>query len=183
MENKKEVVTKSKRILNGLKCKQDRISVGKLALELQSQYKTNDTASLSDIGENSTRSFMDEVWIAVDRGKKEYTCSFYVVVLHRKEKLLPNVIRNQFFFRLSCPTPSYLQTVFKYNQKDDELEYLWSLPTKQRCTDMYMNKEFVPIEEYQLLSYVIDFMDGKLDRFAQTLNNESKPEVVIDPLG
>jgi len=119
---------------------------------------------------------MEEVWVTVDRGKQEHKVPFFVVVLHRKEKLLPNVIRNQFHYRLSCPTPTYLQTVFRYHPNDDELEYYWSLPTKNRCFYMYNQKEFVPPEEYQLLSFVIDFIEGRLDRMAQSLNNEPKPD-------
>ncbi len=174
----KEEVKNKKRILSGMKNKQDRYTVGKIALDLKSEYKADDVAPVSDIGNNSTRSTMDEIWIAVDRGKQEHKDPFFVVVLKRKERTLTNVIRQQFMYRKSCPTPTYLQSVFRYIPKDDELEYLWSLPTKQRCMNMYMNKELVPPEEYQLLRFVMDYFEGNLDRMAQTYNNES----ILDPL-
>ena len=172
--DKKEV--KPKRITSGLKNKQDRETVGKIALDLRSEYKADDIAPVEDIGKNSTKSTMEELWIAVDRGRHELTGSFYVCIIQRKDKILTNVIRQQFFYRKSCPTPTYLTSVFFYNRDNDELLFYWSLPSKERCFQMYNNKEFVPPEEYQLLGFVIDFIEGRLDRTAQELNGEINPD-------
>lgn len=179
MDIKKET-KKPKRITSGMKNKQDRETVGKIALDLRSSYQANDLAEVSDIGANSTKSTMEEIWIAVDRGRKDtsITGSFYVVISQKKERILSNVIRQLFYYRQSCPTPTYLTSVFFYNRTDDELFYLWSLPSKDRCFYMYQNKEFVPPEEYQLLGFVIDFIEGKLDKMAQKLNKEE----IVDPL-
>ena len=174
----KKEVSKPKRITSGFKNKQDRETVGKIALDLRNEYKADDVAPVSDIGENTTRSTMEELWIAVERGRQatDITGSFYVCIVQRKDKLLTNVIRQQFFYRQSCPTPTYLTSVFFYDRDNDELLYHWSLPSKERCFQMYNNKELVPPEEYQLLSFVIDFFEGRLDRTAQELNGEIKPD-------
>lgn len=175
MDIKKET-TKPKRVLRGMKNKQDRETVGKIALDLRDQFKADDVAPVEDIGKNSTKSTMEELWVTVDRGRKDLAGSFYVCIIQRKDKILTNVIRQQFFYRKSCPTPTYLTSVFYYDRVKDELQYLWSLPSKERCFQMYNNKEFVPIDEYQLLGFVIDFISGKLDNLAQELNGELKPD-------
>ncbi len=175
MNIKKE---KPKRITSGMKNKQDRDTVGKIALDLRSSYKGDDFADVSDIGSNSTKTTMEELWVAVDRGRKDTSIigSFYVVISQKKERILSNVIRQLFYYRQSCPTPTYLTSVFFYKRDSDELLYLWSLPSKRRCFYMYENKQFVPPEEYELLQFVIDFIEGKLDKMAQLLNKETTPD-------
>ncbi len=170
---------KSKRITSGYKNKQDRETFGKIYLDWRKSIDGNEIAA-EDIGKAGTKSTMDEVWTCVERGKSEGNLKkpFYVVIIMRSERLMPGFGRQQFAYRESCPTPTYLQTVFRYTPADNKLEYLWALPTKNRCMQMYTNKALVPLSEYELLTHVIDFFEGKLDRMAQGLNGE----LYIDPL-
>lgn len=104
---------------------------------------------------------------------------FYVVVLLKKEKLLENVLRNYFVQTLSCPTPTWDQTVYKYHASDEKLEYLWTVPDRETCLIFQENAlEIVP-EERWLLKNVLEFHDGTLLRKARELNGENLETGII----
>ena len=168
---KKEEVTKPKRIMDGLVHQQDRETVGKIATDLMKS--SPELVPLKELGQDMLSDYMENLWIAVDRGKKELWADFFVVVLQKKERLLDNVVRNQFLYRSSCPTPTYNQSVFRYSFKDDELEYVWSLPDKSSCFMLKANALMVAPEERDMLKFVLDFFDGTLDTLAQTYNKET----------
>ena len=50
-------------------------------------------------GSNSKKSYEEEIWETVDRGRKDPKIknNFYIVVLFKKERLLTNIIRQLFF--------------------------------------------------------------------------------------
>lgn len=165
---------KPKRELSGLVHQQDRETVGKIATDLLK--KAPEQVSVHELGQDMLSDYMENIWLAVDRGRKELCDSFFVVVLSKRERLLENVIRNQFLYRTSCPTPTYCQSVFKYGYKDDHLEYIWSLPDKESCFMLRDNALIVKPDERKTLGFVLDFFDGTLDKEAQTMNGETIPD-------
>ena len=102
--------------------------------------------------------------------KNKYPTDFYVTVITKKERLMPNVMRNYFFARHSCPTPDYDQTVYLYTRTDDSIEFLWVIPSKQTC--LYMVTNPLEIQERELLQFVLDFADGTLMKKSMILNKE-----------
>jgi len=120
--------------------------------------------SLSDYDKN--------IYEAIDRGKKDFAGDFFVVVLTKREKLLPNVLRNYFTVRLSCPTPNYDQTVYQYIHKNDALEFLWTIPDRYICNFIKEHCMELPPEQKQLIQFVLDFADGTLMQKAMVLNKE-----------
>jgi hypothetical protein len=119
---------------------------------------------------------------ALNAGKENSSyigCDFYVVVITKREPKMPNVFRNYFFTRLSCPTPDYDQTVYKYHRKESNIEFLWVIPTKAACEDLLSRIVDIAPEERELFKFVIDFKDGALFRKACELNFETKPSPVI----
>lgn len=112
----------------------------------------------------------------ISRALKACDSDFYVVVLTKKERLLQNVLRHYFFYRLSCPTSQYDQAVYRYRRVDNHLEFLWVVPSKDTCEMYRDNRAQVAPEEYGLLDFVLKFYDGTLDRLAKSLNGE---EVII----
>jgi hypothetical protein len=117
--------------------------------------------------------FDKNVYQSLDTALKQYpNRDIYLVVLHKRERLLPNVIRNFFSFRLSAPTPTPEQTVFKYDHKKQEIEFLWSIPDDETCRIYYNNRSMVDPSDYDILQMVIDFRDGKLYEKALQLNGE-----------
>lgn len=162
----------SKRITSGYKNQQNRETFGKIYLDWRKSLDGNEVA-VEDVGKAGTRSTMEEVWICVQRGISALgSVPFYVGLYMRPEKLMPGFGRQQFVYLEACPTPSYLQAIWRYEPQHNKLTYLWSLPTKQRCIDMYNNKQLVPPAEYEMLAHVIDFFDGTLDKLVNQLNNE-----------
>jgi len=127
-------------------------------------------------GSNSEKSYEEEVWEAVDRGKRdsEVEGDFYIVVLFKKERHLTNIMRQMFFYRQSCPTPQYDQTVYKYHRDDDELEFLWVVPNNSACVFFPRIGDALPPDQRWLLSFVEKFNNGELDKLSQKLNKEPK---------
>ena len=108
----------------------------------------------------------------VDRCKKDFVGDFFIVIVTKKEPLMPNVLRSYFMGRHSCPTPDYDQTVYRFKRIEDELEFLWVVPSKNTCLFLIDHRLEVPIEQHQLLKFVLDFQDGSLMKLAQKINGE-----------
>lgn len=111
--------------------------------------------------------------------RAKYTGDFFIVVITKREPLMPNVFRNYFFARSSCPTPDYDQTVYHYKKTDDFLDFLWVIPSKDACLQLKENAAHVPQEEWGLLNFVFKFADGSLYKMAKELNNEMPDSIEL----
>ena len=158
--------------------KKKKQTVGKLATDL-AQKSADNTHTAHDQMEESLTDWDRNIFECIDRSKKEYSGDFYLVVITKKERLLTNVIRNYFMTRVSCPTPDYDQTVYKYNKKDEILDFLWVIPSKDACIMLKENAMLVMPEERQLLQFVLDFADGSLYEMAKKLNGESADSILL----
>lgn len=146
-------------------------TAGKIATDLM--YK-------SDIPDHSVHEQMQEmlegyeknVIECIERGKKLFPQDFFIVAETKREKALKNIIRQYFIPRLSCPTPCYDNTVYKYHAKDEHLEFLWVLPDKEAHKYLRENALTVPSEYKELLKYVLDDADGTLLVKCMKLNEE-----------
>jgi len=78
-------------------------------------------------------SYLPQLYAALERGTKKYPSDFYIVCINQRFRLFELVNRTFFIDRLSCPTPDFDQSVYKYTKKDDRLEFLWSIPDQQTC--------------------------------------------------
>jgi len=115
----------------------------------------------------------------IQKGLKKYPNDFYIVIESKREIVFEGVIRNFIFHRISCPTPHYDQTAFKYHRKDDRLEFLWSIPRKSTVAHVYQ----YPLQEDQtLVKTVYDFVDGTFYRKALELNGELEGKQFDDQL-
>lgn len=155
-----------------------RETVGKVSLDLAN--KTPDTRSpIEQMSENLSE-YEQNIWDCAERGKKDFTTDFYIVVITKNEKLMPNVFRNYFFCRLSCPTPDYDQTVYKYKRVDNMPVFMWVIPSREASIHLMKNHLYVVSEERELLKYVIAFMDGTLGELAKELNGEKRESVELE---
>jgi hypothetical protein len=160
------------------KGEKDRKNIGEISQELLAkQPDTNDPIELQQAMQYD--SFEDEFFAAVERGKKKYVQDFYIVVLNQRFRLFTNVIRTYFIDRLSCPTPDYDQSVYKFHRKKDEIEFLWVVPDKQTCEDMRDDALMIPPEMWTLLQFVLHFYDGTLLNKCKLLNQEEKQSLVL----
>ncbi len=153
-------------------------TVGRLALEL-AQNAHDNTHTAHDQMEESLSDWDKNIFECIDKAKKDYVGDFYLVVITKKEKLLTNVLRNYFMTRVSCPTPDYDQAVYRYNKKDESLDFLWVIPSKDACLMLRDNAIMVMPEERQLLQFVLDFADGSLFQMAKKLNGETADSILL----
>lgn len=166
---------KPKRILSGMKNKQDRETVGKIITDLKAQYDEKDFADLSEIGKELTKDLWSTIWEHVLQKKEELQCVFFVMLTKQRDPVT-GAGKTFLTTHIACPTPHFFQSMWRFNPVNDKLEYLWSLPGPQRCVDMYNERAYVPIEEWEMMGYVIRFLDGDLDKLVVHLNHPSRPE-------
>ncbi len=145
-----------------------RQKVGKISYDLWN--KKPEAADPYEQMREQLSDYDKELFSCLEQAKKTYPGDFYVVVITKKERLMPNVMRNYFFARSTCPTPDYDQTVYLYTKVDDSVEFLWVIPSKQAC--LYMLNNVLEIQEKELLQFVLDFSDGTLMKKALILNKE-----------
>lgn len=154
-----------------------RDTIGKLSLDLA--QKTPDTRDPVELEREMHKDYEYNVLLCVERGKKDLFGDFYVVVETKKERLMDNVLRNFFFYRKTCPTPTYDQTVYRYDRKKDEVDFLWVLPSKDTCQLLTENALQVVPEERDLLMHVLSFSDGSLLKLSKKLNGENEDSPLL----
>lgn len=104
--------------------------------------------------------------------RKVFDGDFYIIVITKKEKIMENVLRHYFFARQSCPSPDYDQAVYKYDRLGDKITFLWVIPSVHIVRFMESHPGLVEPDQYELLGYVLKFLDGSLLQQAKALNNE-----------
>jgi len=157
-------------------------TAGQISQELMakdSEVCANNKIEVSDIRNEFNKDYVAKVESTIKDGLTKYTGDFYVVVEAKKERLMPNVIRNFIFHAPVCPTPHYDQTVYKYARKNDKTEFLWSIPDKQTCEWMKTCPLEVPEDHRLLLQTVLDYYDDTLLHKAMTLNGETIDNFLI----
>lgn len=148
-----------------------RDTVGVLSSQLWQKQSEADHTADDQMREQLT-DYEKNVFDCLQDGLKKYPGDFYVVVLTKKERLMENVIRNYFFNRISCPTPEYDQTVYKYIRSDSNLNFMWVIPAKDVCEYMRDFPLEVPKSERELLNFVFDFYSDSLLQLAKRENGE-----------
>ena len=171
------------------KVKLPKKTIGQVATELL--IKVPDTLDPIEIQRATEQEYLNNLIWAVEHAKKMVDCSdikghercvqrsamegsFFVTSVIKKEKLLSNVIRNYFIPTKDCPTPTYDQTVYRVDDKKEEIQFLWVIPDRETCLTLSENKDIVVPQERSLLQFVLDFYDGTLYRMMKKLNKESK---------
>ncbi len=153
--------------------------MGQIALYLQKKkdLQTDSIELQKEIhkGSNSKRTYEEEVHFTIKSGRDDTSIhgNFYIVVLFKKERLLHNVLRQYFFYRQSCPTPEFDQTVYKYVRMEDKVEYLWTIPNNVACLNLPRMWKDLPDDQMILVSMIAAFHSGELDRLAAHHNKEN----------
>lgn len=157
----------------------ERVGEKAIDLRVKSDMQTDAIELEREIhqGTNSKKSYEEEIWTTIDRGLSDSSISgdFFIVVLFKKERHLQNIIRHYFFYRKTCPTPTYDQTVYKYHRHSKEVEYIWTVPDNVTCLNLPLCKHDLPDEHQRLVHMIEAFRCGDLDRYCAKLNNEPIP--------
>lgn len=152
--------------------KKTRQTVGALSAELLQQDTVKD-ATAGERMQQQLHDYESHIAECVNTGKNNHTGDFFVVVITKRERLMPNVIRNYFVPRKSCPTPTYDQMVYKYHRKDERLEFIWAVPSMVAVKDIMKHQHDLDPSFFTLLKMVMDFLDGTLETQAKKFNDES----------
>ena len=157
---------------------EDKKTVGAVALDLM--QKKSPTRDPIELEREMHKDYAKNIYECIDRGIKETSGDFFVVVVTKKERLMKNVLRNYFAFRSTCPTPEWDQTVYHYHIDGDVVEFLWVIPSKDTCKLFMDNVLQIDNKERDLLKFVLDFEDGTLLREAKRLNGESVQSIILE---
>jgi hypothetical protein len=84
------------------------------------------------------------------------------------------------FVRVSCPTPVYKQSVWKYHRHSASLEFLWSIPDRILYYYVYNNApQFLADPETQQLAKFVCLMEsGELLQWVKKENGEKLDGVI-----
>jgi hypothetical protein len=104
---------------------------------------------------------------------------FYIVMLTKVERL-GGVPHNMIFARRSCPTPIYRQSVWKFKNVADQLEFLWAIPDSILYNHILRNKEkyLADKECAELAKFVILMESGELLEWVKRENCEKIDAVI-----
>lgn len=148
----------------------DRETVGKISSDLI--QKDMGAQTVVDMQRKMQEEYLQHLVECIDNHKNIFPGDFYVVVITKNEKLMPNVMRSYFLARISCPTPEYDQSVYKYFKNDERAEHIWTVPCRDACYYLKDNANYIIPAERGLLEHVMKFLDGSLLTLSKQLNGE-----------
>ncbi len=156
----------------------ERENVGKIASDLLE--KKEGPIDVVEQRRAMQEKYIDNLIECAYSNKSVFTGDFFIVVETKTEPLIPNVARNYFFARQTCPTPTYDESVYRYIREDDKIEYLWTLPSKEACYYLRDHAVETHPEQRQLLLFVLSFFDGTLLQRCQELNHEQPNSILLE---
>jgi len=86
---------------------------------------------------------------------------FYICVQTRRERLLTNVIRNQFYSRKTRPSPQYDLALYWYDPKDEKMQFVWCIPDRETVHHLHANGPSSR-EDQKLAEFCRSFLAGTL---------------------
>ena len=136
-------------------------TVGQAACDILSQRQS--PQSVVETQQEMMKGYVDDLILAAQNGVKLFgTKPFYVCVQTRRERLLPNVIRNQFYARQTRPLPQYDLALYYYEPEAEKLSFVWCIPDKETVSEMVRTNYIGPSGQAQLLGFVKSFVAGTL---------------------
>lgn len=148
-------------------------TLGKIALNAQTNAVNDDVHTVSERIAQTSSDYWNIVQTTLEEGKKKFPGDFYIELCMKHEKMFWNVNPRWIpMLRVTCPTPMFEQSVYRYDKTDDALEYLWTIPDIHSCSFLIVNALSLPEDHKELLSFVFDFKEGNLYKLMKKLNKE-----------
>jgi hypothetical protein len=149
-------------------------TAGQLYMEAQKSERPETDQDLLDTQKPAGKSYMDELYSEVEKGKVLFSSLpyFFVQVFTRQDKIMVMTLVSTWQTRETCPTPSFNQTVYRYVKVEDVLEIIWVLPSNERCLYYLQNPIGKDEGERFIIQCVHDLKDGTLEKIARELNKE-----------
>lgn len=137
-------------------------AVGKAAYSIATQ--SPDPINVWDLQKEMGKRLAKDLEETVER-HKDVVSPYFIKLILRKQRTLPT---NHIHYQVVAPYfakpfPEYDTTLFKMDNKNGELQYLWTIPDQETCEYMLANQKDLSAEEQQLLSFVQRFSDGTLE--------------------
>lgn len=155
---------------------ENRPTIGAISAELA--LKSNESRDPREIQEATEAEYLENLKQCVQINKKRWHKDFFITVVGKRERLMPNVMRNYFMARRSCPTPDYEQTLYKYNSALDQIEFVWVVPDRESLLTLLENPREVVDSERELLRFAFMFATGQLDRMCVEYTEELEKELL-----
>lgn len=94
--------------------------------------------SVIDTQQEMQKNYVDNLIQAAERGKKYFGIEhdFYVCVQTRRERLLPNVVRCQYYPRRTRPIPQYDLALYHFDPRAEKITFVWCIPDKETVQDI-----------------------------------------------
>ena len=165
---------------NGIK-PPSRPTVGKIVTDLSKEAP--EIVSLGDLRKPRSQKYLENLLECANKTHEKHEGDFYIVVHTKREKILGGLPRYYFIARRSAPTPTFDQSVYKFNSQTENIEYLWTVPSPEDCDYYMINAHLVVPEEQQLLGMVMNFFDGTLLKMAKKLNKEANDAPTLESFG
>lgn len=137
-------------------------TVGEASLKLLE--KGDEKQSVIDTQREMQKGYVDNLIEAAKKGEELYgkEKAFYVCVQNRRERILKNVIRCQFYPRQTRPRPAYDLSLYWYDPKTEELRFVWCVPDQETVIKLLANESTVPDDHKQLLGFCRAFINNSL---------------------
>ena len=149
-------------------------TVGQSYMEAQKSERPETAQDILDTQKPAANAYLEELHVTISKGKLTYPQEhvFFIEVFTRQDRLMHMTEVTSFFPRITCPTPTWNQTVYRYSKRDDVLDYIWTVPSRKMCE--YYRYEVAPRSDGErlLISFVHDFEDNTLEKIARRLNEE-----------
>ena len=135
-------------------------TVGKAAMRLLGGHPS--PQKVVDTQKAMQTKYVDGVIEAALRGEKLFGKDeiFYICVQTRRERLLENVIRNQFYPRKTRPAPTYDLALYHYDPKDEKISFVWCIPDRETTQQLAISCQNP--EEGQLAYFCQLFLKNSL---------------------
>jgi hypothetical protein len=124
---------------------------------------------------------LQELIKKIEEGKLTFpNKNFFIAEETISYQLFARAFRSEYYVLNACPTPKYDQTVYQYLWRDEQIRYIWTIPSKDTCYYLRANADVVVPEERQLLSFVLGYFDGTLLAICNQLNGEKFDSIILE---
>lgn len=141
--------------------------VGQAVFDIISKPISGHGQEVGETIDEMTPRYYKELYATIDANLSKYTETFFIVVLRKKEPWAMNVLRQWFIARKTRPAASVLRNdypnhdhdVWKINSKDQNVQFMWTLPTAQDSASIMKSPD---LYDPNLVQTIESFNSGKL---------------------
>jgi hypothetical protein len=124
-----------------------------------------------EIAEAASESIEAQVRKSIQKGLKKFSDDlFSIVMMSKKDRNLPFMVKRLFTETPFLPKPAPDQAVWVYNRKTDKLTFMWSLPNPHLCALLSVSNNVDKKWENTALWCRL-FFEGKLHHYIRAKNN------------